>query len=63
MEEFRALSKFTEEIKQMQQQVVKFKKHMNTQLERMDQCGLGRHLGTKDPHAPIRNRFRDKPRL
>ena len=36
MEEFRALSKFTEEIKQMQQQVVKFKKHMNTQLERMD---------------------------
>ena len=36
MEEFRALSKFTEEIKQIQQQVVKFKKHMNTQLERMD---------------------------
>ena len=36
MEELRALSKFTEEIKQMQQQVVKFKKHMNTQLERMD---------------------------
>ena len=36
MEEFRALSKFTEEIKQMQQQVVRFRKHMNTQLERMD---------------------------
>ena len=36
MEEFRALSKFTEEIKQMQQQIVQFRKHMNTQLERMD---------------------------
>ena len=36
MEELRTLSKFTEEIKQMQQQIVKFRKHMNTQLERMD---------------------------
>ena len=36
MEEFRALSKFTEEIKQMQQWIVQFRKHMNTQLERMD---------------------------
>ena len=36
MEEFPVLSKFTEEIKQMQQQLVKFRKHMNTQLERMD---------------------------
>ena len=36
MEEFRALSKFTEEIRQMQQQIVQFRIHMNTQLERMD---------------------------
>ena len=36
MEEFRALSKFTEEIKRMQQQIVQFRKHMNTQLERVD---------------------------
>ena len=36
MEEFRILSKLTEEIKQMQQQIGQFRKHMNTQLERMD---------------------------
>ena len=36
MEEFRILSKFPEEIKQMQQQIGQFRKHMNTQLERMD---------------------------
>ena len=36
MKEFGILSKFTEEIKQMQQQIVQFRKRMNTQLERMD---------------------------
>ena len=36
MKEFRILSKFTGDIKQMQQQIVQFRKHMNTQLERMD---------------------------
>ena len=36
MEEFRVLSTFMEEIKQMQQRIEEFRKHMNTQLERMD---------------------------
>ena len=36
MEEFRILSKITEEIKQMQQQILQFRKRMNTQLERVD---------------------------
>ena len=36
MKEFRSLSKLTEEIKQMEQRIEKFKKHMNIQLERMD---------------------------
>ena len=36
IEEFRLLSKLPEEIKQLQQRMEKLKKHMNTQLERMD---------------------------
>ena len=36
IEEFRLLSKLPEEIKQLQQRMKKLKKHMNTQLERMD---------------------------
>ena len=35
-EEFRLLSKLPDEIKQLQQRMEKFKKHVNTQLERMD---------------------------
>ena len=36
IEEFQLLLKLPEEIKQLQQQMEKLKKHMNTQLERMD---------------------------
>ena len=36
IEEFRLLSKLPEKIKQLQQRMEKLKKHMNTQLERMD---------------------------
>ena len=36
IEEFRLLSKLPEEIKQLQQRMEKLKKHVNTQLERMD---------------------------
>ena len=36
IEEFQLLLKFPEEIKQLQQRMEKLKKHMNTQLERMD---------------------------
>ena len=36
MKEFRIISKITEEIKQMQQQILQFKKRMDTQLERVD---------------------------
>ena len=36
IEEFCPLTKFMDEIKQMQQRIEKFKKHMNVQLERMD---------------------------
>ena len=36
IEEFRLLSKLLEEIKQLQQQMEKLQKHVNTQLERMD---------------------------
>ena len=36
MEEFRILSKITEEIKQMQQQILQLRKRMDTQLERVD---------------------------
>ena len=36
IEEFRLLSKLPEEIKQLQQRMEKLKKHINTQLERMD---------------------------
>ena len=36
IEEFQLLSKLPEEIKQLQQRIEKLKKHMNTQLERMD---------------------------
>ena len=35
-EEFRLLTELPEEIKQLQQWMEKFKKHVNTQLERMD---------------------------
>ena len=36
MEEFRILSKITEEIRQMQQQILQLRKRMDTQLERVD---------------------------